>query len=800
MSTLDVSNRQPTQLVSVSFWLRHIVTLSNSVYAWWIACLLVSTVYAWVDRHVMNADGMSYLDMALESVNSGPKHLINGYWSPLYPALLSVVLRILHPTPANVFPVVHVANVLIFGFTLLSFTFFVRSFAAVHNDDGTGAPRGIPYLIPFCFGIFSWFTMEFTRPSYERPDLCVTAIVFLAAAFCCRISVRPQWRDFLALGLSLGLGYYAKAAMFPLALILFAVLFVLPPPGKGARLKVASAALVFLIVAAPLAALISKRVGHLSIGETGPINYALYVNGLPIPPSWASGVNGTPEHLPRTVLSKPIIMEFGTPVRGTDPLGYDPSYWFAGARPYFDLRQQLAAIKVNLLLYVVFLSQMVAIVSGVFMLYLLIPRGSLRWRPGNRFWWFTLWPAAACCMYALVHVEARFLPGFLVLFSLALYFFLSQAVDPVARTAVLGTVLFVLLIPTVGHIVKARADGPADKPEYIRVGDALRAAGIGPGDSIAVAGGRTYETGGRVYRESSAWDAYYARYAGARVIAAIVDADDGIDMPQRQAPEFWHLDPEDLTRVKDALAGIGVKAIVALDRPADSTPADWRQVDGTPYSILVLKVPGSENPLAEGGAWINGAAIGLDWANVRTFRGLALGAQPDFAARYADSTALLTGTWGPNQTVEATVHTVHQKSSEYEEVELRLRSALSPHRNAGYEVTFRCLSNEAAYAGIARWNGALGDWTSLALSKGAHYGVRDGDVIKATIIGNVITGYLNGAQVVQATDSTYANGAPGMGFYLEGGPSSSQSDYGFTTFSATDGRRAYMTEFELKPR
>ena len=73
-------------------------------------------------------------------------------------------------------------------------------------------------------------------------------------------------------------------------------------------------------------------------------------------------------------------------------------------------------------------------------------------------------------------------------------------------------------------------------------------------------------------------------------------------------------------------------------------------------------------------------------------------------------------------------------------------------------------------------------------------------MIKATIIGNVITGYLNGAQVVQATDSTYANGAPGMGFYLEGGPSSSQSDYGFTTFSATDGRRAYMTEFGLKPR
>ncbi|HJZ64163.1 MAG TPA: hypothetical protein VKD70_07590 [Candidatus Acidoferrum sp.] len=784
--------------MNVTFRLRRIGTLSNSVYVWWIACLLGVSVYAYVDRHGMNADGMSYLDMASESLRSGSKHLINGYWSPLYPALLSVVLRVFRPAPANVFSVVHLANVLVFGFVLLSFTFFVRSFAAVHNDDDKGAPTGIPYLIPFCFGIFSWFTMEFTRPSSERPDLCVTGIVFLAAALCCRISVDPKWRYFLALGFALGLGYYAKAVMFPLALILLAVLFALPPPGEGARLKVVSTALVFLIVAAPLAALISKRVGHLSIGETGSINYALYVNGLPIPPSWVTG-NGAPAHLPRTVLSKPIIMEFATPVRGTNPLGYDPSYWFAGARPHFDPRQQLATIKVNVRLYVEFFSQMVMIVSGALMLYLLIPRGSLR-LPDNMFWWFTLWPTAACCIYALVHVEARFLPGFLALFWLALYFFLLQAVDTPARTAVLGTVLFSLLIPTIGHIAKLRASGAADKPEYIRVGDALRGAGIGPGDSIAVAGGRTYETGGRVYRESSAWDAYYARYVGARVIAAIVDANDGIDMPQRQAPEFWHLDPEDLSRVKDLLAGIGVKAIVALDRPDDSTPADWRQVNGTPYSILVLKVPGSENPIAEGDAWINGAAVGLDWANVRTFQGLAFGAQPDFGARYADSTALLTGTWGPDQTVEATVHTVHQNSSAYEEVELRLRSTLSPRRNTGYEVTFRCLTNEAAYAGIARWNGALGNWTSLALSKGAQYGVKDGDIIKAKITGNVITGYLNGVQVVQATDSTYTNGAPGIGFYLEGGPSSAQSDYGFTTFSVTDGRRTYTTQFGHKPR
>ena len=570
--------------------------LLSSIYTWWVVCLLGAAVYAWIDRHAMNPDGLNYVDMALESLKSGPANLVNGLWSPLYPALISAALSIVHPAPANVFPVVHVVNFLIFCLALLCFTFFARSWSAVQQNESTSEQKGTPYLIPFCFGVFFWFTMEFTHPSNERPDLCVTAIVFLVAALCCRLSLGSQWKYFPALGFALGLGYYAKSAMFPLALILLAVLFMLPPPGKGARLKVASAALVFLIVAAPLVVLVSKRVGHLSIGEAGAINYAMNVNGLPGPSSWTGGVNGTPEHLPRSILSKPIIMEFGSPLKGTNPLGYDPSYWFAGARPHFDLRQQWRAFKFNLHSYLGFLLEMVPLVAGALMLYVLSPRGSLRRRPGNPFWWFILWSAAACGMYALVHVEARYVTGFLMLLSLTLYIFLWQKVDPVARTAVLGTVLFALLIPTVKDVAKAIGERTTGKPEYIRVGDALRAAGIGPGDSLAVAGGWTWESGGRVYRMTSAFSAFYAQYVGARVIAAIVDPDDGKDMPQRHAPEFWHVDTEGMARVKDALAGIGVKAIVALERPADSTHDDWRQVSGTPYSILLLRAPSSSAP------------------------------------------------------------------------------------------------------------------------------------------------------------------------------------------------------------
>jgi hypothetical protein len=178
--------------------------------------------------------------------------------------------------------------------------------------------------------------------------------------------------------------------------------------------------------------------------------------------------------------------------------------------------------------------------------------------------------------------------------------------------------------------------------------------------------------------------------------------------------------------------------------------------------------------------------VGIDWHDVSTTPGLAIGHQS--GASYADGTALLTGTWGPTQTVEAVVHTKNQKDSCYQEVELRLRSALSAHSCTGYEVSFKASKTSSAYLIIVRWNGKLGDFTYLAQLGGAQYGVAEGDVVKATISGNVIKAYLNNVELGSATDSTFAAGSPGMGFNLETGDAScigTNGDYGFTHFTAT---------------
>jgi len=193
--------------------------------------------------------------------------------------------------------------------------------------------------------------------------------------------------------------------------------------------------------------------------------------------------------------------------------------------------------------------------------------------------------------------------------------------------------------------------------------------------------------------------------------------------------------------------------------------------------------PLTENPISENGRWITGKSVGLDWADVSTTPGLAIGRESG-STGFDDATALLTGRWGADQTAQATVYTVNQSESTSQEVELRLRSSLAAHLSTGYEIFFRCSKTATAYVSIVRWNGLLGDFTYLLDQHGAQYGIANGDVIKATIIGNVITAYLNGVEVARVTDDTYATGNPGMGFFLQGA-AGTNGDYGFTTFTAT---------------
>jgi hypothetical protein len=211
----------------------------------------------------------------------------------------------------------------------------------------------------------------------------------------------------------------------------------------------------------------------------------------------------------------------------------------------------------------------------------------------------------------------------------------------------------------------------------------------------------------------------------------------------------------------------------ANEKPAASaTP-----VAAAPVNMYTTDFALKENPISEGGRWIDAKSVGLDWGNVYTIPGIAKGtAGPK---RFADATALLSGKWGPTQSAEAVVWS--NKPFHYPEVSLRLRSSVSAHDCQGYEISNSLRTDDTAYLIIVRWNGPLADFTYLTQLHGKQYGVKTGDVMKATIVGNVITAYKNGVKEAEVTDNTYLTGNPGMGFN-EG----VNGDYGITRYSASD--------------
>jgi len=222
--------------------------------------------------------------------------------------------------------------------------------------------------------------------------------------------------------------------------------------------------------------------------------------------------------------------------------------------------------------------------------------------------------------------------------------------------------------------------------------------------------------------------------------------------------------------------------------------------------------PLTENPISEGGNWVGGSGAGASistggsiwrggrlWGDVQTTSGFAYGV--DEPTEYGDPTAILTGIWEPAQTGTATVRIKKAPTGHCcHEVELRLRTTIALHTITGYEA-YCSVMPDNQYCHIARWNGPNGSYWNFETGNSTTYLV-DGDIIKATATGTnptVITLYRNGIRILQATDTGAAGGGfgafgpwisgnPGIGFYdnCDG----HWKDFGFSSFSATDGSQA----------
>jgi hypothetical protein len=224
-----------------------------------------------------------------------------------------------------------------------------------------------------------------------------------------------------------------------------------------------------------------------------------------------------------------------------------------------------------------------------------------------------------------------------------------------------------------------------------------------------------------------------------------------------------------------------VRAVVPCPPPQVSVAGGGSAATNCPIasgSTYSTAFAATENPLSEGGKWINGKAIGLNWNNTQSVPGKAFAA--DFATGYNDPISVLTTSFTANQYAEGTVYRAPGYSPGVNhEVELLLRFQITANSARGYEVLY----SHDGWLVIVRWNGPLGNYTELASSGRPVSGnAADGDVIRAEITGSTIKVYKNGSLVLTGSDSTYSNGQPGMGFWPK--PGATMQSYGWRSYVA----------------
>ncbi len=565
---------------------------SNHINRWLVAlfCLLaivLGAYQAWDKRYAINADGISYLDMGDAYLRGDWDMAINAYWSPFYSWLLGLAMLIFKPSSYWESSVVHLVNFLIYLCALVCFHFFLMQLIHYHKYR-LAQPSENGYLnypewalIVFGYSLFIWTSLNLITISLVTPDMCVAAFVYLASGILLRIRRGSiSWLTFVTLGVVLGFSYLAKAIMFPLSFIFLLVSLFLVGNFRRAVPRFLIALLAFFLVAGPFIAALSSFNGRLTYGDSGKLNYAWYVNSVPQGVHWQGGPigSGIPEHPTRKIFNKPAVYEFATPIKGTYPAWYNPSYWHEGLKIHFDLSDQLLVMKNIIKKYFVILFKLQpSLVMGCFILYYMSRRRWLCFKDIAEQWSLLVPAVATMGIYSLVHMEHRFVGAFIVLLWVGTFSGVRLPKSDESKTLLSSIAVFISMAIMIGMIYSTvykayyhiKAKGINSAPhEAWQVAEELKQMGISAGDKVAFIG-----------RSGSS---YWARLARVQIVA---------DIPQEEKYTFLEADSLVKSQVYEAFSRTGAKVVVIYE-PDGLKSFDfsekWKRIGNTPYNIYFL--------------------------------------------------------------------------------------------------------------------------------------------------------------------------------------------------------------------
>lgn len=569
--------------------------------AGWVVALVLGAIGTWAGRFAMNSDGVAYLDGSDLFLRGAWWATPPAYWSPAYPAVIAAVRRVIGSGPEQDYAAAHIATFLLYVAALAGLDLLVRVILARGSAGRADAPGGgtagpaaseqqrgaLLWLL--AFALFVWGMLTLIPIELVSPDMGVAAAALTAAALALRVVRAARSRRTgaavvtgIALGVTLGAGYLVKTVMFVWALLILAVLATYALRRRKVVPAVMAATLAFAALAAPQVAAVSRLAGRASIGESGRLVHAWYVDLVPCP-LWSAtqqcmGLSGgetlssTGRPPPYVRLTRdPAVFSFARYPRGTFPAWFDPTVWYRGTGEPArgdggGFRRQLAVLADGLGAEWPIVQPFVIALLG----FLLIGgsterRAVCRAAVANRI--LVLPAALVLLMYAAVYTEPRYLGGFVVVLVLGV------AAGPFGgvtgarslRPLLLGAAL-VMSAASAARVLREAWWARGAEPTALRTAAAVRAAGVPPGARIGVIGNGYVAS-------------FWARLARVTIIA---------EVHQSESDRFWSADSTKQREVLDAFRAAGARAVVADAPPAWANVAGWRRL-AAPAAPLVIR-------------------------------------------------------------------------------------------------------------------------------------------------------------------------------------------------------------------
>jgi hypothetical protein len=262
-----------------------------------------------VSRDALSPDGVSYLDLAATLRRGDVAHFVQGYWSPLFPALLAGVTAFTG-SPEGQVRLVHALNVVI-GVAAVGIVW--RSLR--HTDNA-----------PLARMSFAALLLSSTRP--PRVDAITPDLLLLALLLAATIELLfHDGRRWVRIGLLFGLAFLVKTSIWPWLLVLTAARLGL---GRRALRPVLNASAVTVAIMLLWIVPLSIREGRPTLGSAARLNYCWYLEACDS--RTPDTHRGTHREYRTTQLSSGATIQWAS-FEGT-PWTYlpwsDPTQWAAG--------------------------------------------------------------------------------------------------------------------------------------------------------------------------------------------------------------------------------------------------------------------------------------------------------------------------------------------------------------------------------------------------------------------------------------------------------------------------------------